>query len=378
MYDVIIVGARCAGAATAMLLARAGHRVLLLDRMPFPSDTLSTLYIHQPGVARLDRWGVLDQVLATGCPLITRITFHLPGACLSGPAPAFGSIAGGCAPRRRTLDHLLVQAAVAAGAEFRPRATVLDLVWKDGAVAGVRHGSRRGGQVVERARLTVGADGRHSTVARLVRTPYVRQDPALTCFYYTYWSGIPEQGLRLHFLHGAGTACVPTQDGLTLIALQFRPDGSVAPQDRERLYQGRLRRNGEQFRRQLADGRQEDRLYCCADQPNFFRRAHGPGWALVGDAAHNKDPITARGITDAFLQAEMLADRLSIPLDDPREVEAALSRYGRDLLCQFTPAYESALRTARLDADELPPDLVQHQHDPVYVDRFLRRYGGIP
>lgn len=378
VFDVIVVGARCAGAATAMLLARAGHKVLLLDRADFPSDTLSSHYIHQPGLAHLHRWGLLEDVLATGCPTLTHLSFQLPGARLAGPAPAFGAIAGVCAPRRHILDHLLIQAAVRAGAEFRPHTTVLDLHRLDGVVAGVVHGTRHGTRHVERARLVVGADGRNSTIARLVHAPYLRQDPKLTHTYYTYWSGIPQEGLRFSIVQGAGSACFPTHDGLTVIALAFPPASRpIAGRDRQQTYLNLLRQTSPELAQQLADAHQEERLYCCADQPNFFRQPHGPGWSLVGDAAHTKDPGTARGITDAFTQADMLAGHLNIPLEDHHRLAKALAQYSQALPRGFDASYRYTMFAARLDVDHRRPELIDNQHDPAYVDRFLRVFAGI-
>ncbi|MEV5573422.1 NAD(P)/FAD-dependent oxidoreductase [Spirillospora sp. NPDC052269] len=378
MYDVIVVGARCAGAATAMLLAQAGHRVLLVDRARFPSDTPSTHYIHQPGLVHLHRWGLLEKVLATGCPSLTRARIHAPGARLTGPAPTLGAVTGGCAPRRHILDHILIRAAIRAGAEFRPRTTVLDLHRQDGAITGIVHGTRHAKQYVERAHLVVGADGRNSTVARLARAPYLQQDPELTYTYYTYWSGLPDQGLRLYLTQGAGTLCLPTHDNLTLVGLAFsRSDGPVANHDRQRAYLDRVRRTSPELQQQLADAHQEEPLFCCADQPNFFRHAHGPGWTLVGDAAHTKDPISAKGITDAFIQADMLADHLNIPLDDHHLVTKALTRYAQQLPRDFTAAYQRTLLAARMDINRYHQEMIDKQHDPTYLDRYLRTYAGM-
>lgn len=378
MYDVIVVGARCAGAATAQLLARAGHKVLLLDRARFPSDTLSTHYIHQPGLARLHRWGLLEEVLATGAPLLTRFSFHAPGARLTGPAPVLGPITGGCAPRRYALDHLLVQAAIRNGAEFRPATNVTALEWENGRVIGIRHGTRHGPSTLERAHLVIGADGRNSTVARLARAPYLRRDSRLSRTYYTYWSGIPDQGLRTYGQQGTGTACVPTQDGATLIAVaSSRTLPATIDGDRHRAYQQMLRRSSPELNEQLADAKQEDRLYCCADQPNFFRQPHGPGWALVGDAAHTKDSINARGITDAFIQSEMLVEHLDGPIEHADRVADALATYALRLREKFSQAYEQALLTARLDIDRYRSDMIDNQHDPVFTDRWFRTFAGI-
>ena len=171
MYDAIVVGARCAGSPTAMLLARAGYRVLLVDRAGFPSDTLSTHYIHQPGVARLRRWGLLDRVVATGCPPARRMTFDVGPFALSGaPTPADGADAA-YAPRRYLLDQILLEAASAAGAEVRERFSVGELLIEDGRVTGIRGRQAGGATVTERAAIVIGADGMRSRVARAVGAP---------------------------------------------------------------------------------------------------------------------------------------------------------------------------------------------------------------
>jgi flavin-dependent dehydrogenase len=127
MYDVIVVGARCAGSPTAMLLARKGYRVLV-DRTSFPSDTLSTHYIHQAGGARLKQWGLLDALVASNCPPIREQTFDVGPFALVGTPPPADGVADAYAPRRTVLDQLLVESASAAGAEVRERFTVRELV----------------------------------------------------------------------------------------------------------------------------------------------------------------------------------------------------------------------------------------------------------
>src|SRR5690349_11462940 len=138
MYDAIVVGARCAGSPTAMLLARKGYRVLLLDRASFPSDTLSVHYIHQPGVAALARWGLLETVIATGCPPVRQQRIDLgPFALVGAPSPADG-IADAYAPRRTVLDTILIEAAAAAGAEVRQRFSVQEILMDGERVTGIR------------------------------------------------------------------------------------------------------------------------------------------------------------------------------------------------------------------------------------------------
>ena len=194
MHDVIIIGARCAGATTGMLLARKGYRVLIADRATFPSDTMSTHWLHEPAVATLREWGLLDAVLATGCPPIERMRFDVGPFALRG-APVSPAGVPALAPRRIVLDDVLVQAARAAGAEVREGFPVHELTRADdGRVTGVRGG--RGSGTLEQARLVIGADGLHSLVARAVDAHTYDAEPPIECLYYAYWSGLPTEGVE--------------------------------------------------------------------------------------------------------------------------------------------------------------------------------------
>ena len=198
MYDAIVVGARCAGSPLAMLLARKGYKVLLLDKSTFPSDTLSTHHIHQPGVARLKRWRLLGRVQASNCPPTTKIRFDVgPFALVGTPPPADGN-AEAYAPRRRVLDKILVDAAVEAGAELREGFSVEELTTEGSLVSGIRGSGNDGRTLQERARIVIGADGAHSLVARDVQAPVYLDRGMLTCNYYSYWSGVPVEGVELY------------------------------------------------------------------------------------------------------------------------------------------------------------------------------------
>lgn len=169
-YDAIIVGARCAGAPTAMLLARQGYRVLLLDKVSFPSDTPSTHFIWHSGVAKLKQWGLLDRVRASNCPSVTRISLDLGEFVLRGtPSPTNDGISEAYGPRRTVLDKILVDAAMEAGVEFRPQFDVQELLFENGQVVGIRGRTANGAPVTERGRIVIGADGRNSMVARAVK-----------------------------------------------------------------------------------------------------------------------------------------------------------------------------------------------------------------
>ena len=325
MYDAIIVGARAAGSPTAMLLARKGHRVLLVDRANFPSDTLSTHYIHQPGVARLRRWGLLDSLMATGCPPSRHLTFDVgPFALTGAPLPTDG-VTEAYAPRRTVLDALLVESAAAAGAEVRTGFSIDELLFEDGAVVGVRSGN-----AVERARVVIGADGRNSLVARAVHAPEYDARPGLACAYYTYWGGVDEGDVELYPREGRMVmGGAPTNDGLRIVIVFWpKEEFHTVRADVERSFHDALAL-APPLAERLATGERADRFYGIGDLPFYYRTPFGPGWALVGDAAYHKDPITAQGITDAFRDADLLADALDAGFAGTRPLNEALADYER-------------------------------------------------
>ena len=210
-YDAIVVGARCAGSPTAMLLARSGHRVLLVDRATFPSDTLSTHAIHAPGVAALRRWGLLDAVIATGCPPIETYSFDFGFFTITGtPRPWEGSSVG-YAPRRFLLDKILLDAAADAGVQVQEHFSVDELLVEDGVVVGVHGHDADGTAAAHRARVVVGADGRQSRVARAVQAEQYLEKPRLQWAYYTYWRDLPVDGFSHRHPPRPGLGCLPDQ-----------------------------------------------------------------------------------------------------------------------------------------------------------------------
>ncbi len=327
-YDVIVVGSRCAGSPTAMLLARLGHRVLLVDKSHFPSDTVSTHHVHQSGTAALARWGLLDRVRMSGCPPIQEIEFDIEGIRFAGTPPPSDGVGQAFSVRRRVLDAILVESAIEAGTEFRERFTVKELVFDRDRVVGIRGRTRGGGPVTDRAALVVGADGVRSTVARLARASRYRQIAPITHAYYAYWSGVPMEALEFHGRSGFGLAAAPTNDGLVMVAGAWTTrEFPEIRHDLEGIYRAAIAACSGLADRVFA-GRREERIVGMSRLPNFFRQAAGPGWVLVGDAGYHKDPTPAQGIADAFRDAESVAGAIHEGLTGG-EMDRRLVDFGR-------------------------------------------------
>ena len=352
MYDAIVVGARVAGSPTAMLLARHGYRVLLLDKDSFPSDTMSTHYIHQPGIARLGRWGLLERLRATNAPPITKMTMSMGGMTISPPPPEGDTQEAWC-PRRVVLDKILVDAAVEAGAELRENFTVRELLRDGETVRGIR-GGPADDLVAEDARIVIGADGMHSFVAKSVQAPEYRNIPSLTFGYYAYWSGVPHDGAEIHMLDECGVLIFPTNDDCLCIAAGSGIEGfHDFRQDVEGNYL-RILNMVPGLDERLRQGKRETRILGTADQPNFFRKPYGPGWALVGDAGYHRDFITGLGITDAFRDADLLAAAIHDGFSGKRPLEEALADYERERNEIATPLFEFTTALAGMKEPPAP------------------------
>jgi len=379
MYDAIIVGARCAGSPLAMLLARKGYRVLLLDKASFPSDTISTHHIHQPGVARLQRWGLLEKLRASNCPPTKQIKFDVgPFALVGSPTPA-GETAEAFAPRRRVLDKILVDAAVEAGAELRERFTVEELTADGGAITGIRGHDTNGSTVTEHARIVIGADGARSLVAEAVNAPIYFDRGMLTCSYYSYWSGVQHEGVELYPRAGRTIVVDKTNDGLSLICTVFpKEEFDHIRSNIEGEYLRTIQQNAPALFERLKYAKREERFAGTGFLPNFFRRPYGHGWALVGDAGYVKDPILAQGITNSFSHAEMLAEALDEAFLGLRDMEEALADYEHRRNNEVLPMFEHNTQLAMLEPP--PPEMVALLNalrgNRNEIDRFLGTVAG--
>lgn len=349
MYDAIVIGARCGGSPTAMLLARKGYRVLLVDRATFPSDTFRLHFVQLTGVACLERWGLLGRVVSSNCPPVRTRTVDLGDFPLTGePAPLEGLAASYC-PRRTVLDKILVDAAVEAGAELREGFAAQEIEFDGDRVTGIRGRSAGGGAVIERARIVIGADGMHSLVARMVDAPVYQAGPALACYYASYWSGVPREGFELYWRDRRALFIFPTNDDLTCITVGWPHRAFPAVRTAlEASFLGALALVPE-LAEQVRVGRRVEPYRGTADLPTFFRRPYGSGWALVGDAGYHKDPFLARGISDAFVSAELLVEALDAGFAGRRPLAEALADYERRRNDAMRPLDELNLQLAALE-----------------------------
>ena len=381
MYDVIIVGARCAGAPAAMLLGRKGYKILLVDRATFPSDIPHGHFIHRHGPARLDRWGLLDRIVSSGCPPVTSIIVDLGDFPLAGEGLTVDGVALGYGPRRSALDKTLVDAAVEAGVELRQGFSVEDVIVEDDRVTGIRGRSSGGARITEQARVTVGADGRHSRLAAAVRAPMYDAAPAVACWYFSYWSGIATGRFEMYARRDKAIFVFPTNDGLTGIFAGWPIDRLPRVRAGIDAHFNAAFSEVPELAERVRCGRREERFFGATDVPNFFRKPYGPGWALVGDAGCHKDPYLALGICDAFRDVEWLVDALDTGLSGGGDMQQALQEYERRRNDASRQDYWQNLNAARFTP---PPDEVYRIRAAVRGNQdattqfFLAHEGLIP
>jgi menaquinone-9 beta-reductase len=309
-FDVVVIGARAAGAATAMLLARQGLDVLLVDRGSYGSDTLSTHALMRGAVLQLHRWGLLPRVVESDTPAVRRTAFHYGEQVVDIAIKASHGVEALYAPRRTVLDPILVDAARDAGAEVRFHTGLVELVRRaDGRVTGVVLKGPDGRHATVMADLVIGADGTSSTVGRLAGAAFEHRGRNATAVIYGYWAGMADAGYHWHYRPGTSVGVIPTTGGRHCVFAAMPParlKGAAGTQ-MAALYREVLEECEPGLAAALDGCTLDGRLIAFAGRAGFLRQCHGPGWALVGDAGYFKDPITAHGITDAFRDAELLA-----------------------------------------------------------------------
>jgi flavin-dependent dehydrogenase len=378
MYDVIIIGARVAGSPTAMLLAQKGYKVLVVDRANFPSDTLSTHQIQITGGAQLQRWNLLDKIRATNCPPAHHVQFDLGWLTLRGEYPSLDGVDAVHSPRRTLLDKILVDAASARGAEVREGFSVEQVLFENGRVAGIRGRSKNGAAVTEHACIVIGADGQHSVVARAVQAAAYSTKPTLSCAYYTYFGDVPVSGGEIYARPRRAIGVWPTNDGLTMIYTAW----PIAE-----FHQYRADIEGNFFQtldlvpalaQRVRQGKRAERFLGTADLANFYRKPYGPGWALVGDAGYHKDPITGLGISDAFRDAELLAEAIHAGFAGQQTLDDALSNYEKWRNAASKAMYEFTMQLASFASPGAEQIALFEalRHNPTATNQFFGALTG--
>jgi flavin-dependent dehydrogenase len=372
-YDAVVVGARCAGAATAMLLARQGLDVLVVDKAQYGSDTLSTHALMRGAVMQLHHWGVLEAVKAAGTAPVRKTSFQYGDECLEVPIKESYGVDALYAPRRKVLDRILVDAGREAGAVFRFGCIVDGLTRNgDGTVTGITMRNANGHAERIAADIVIGADGTRSIVARETQAETLVEGMHAAAVVYGYFRGIEDDGYRWGFGRQVTSGVIPTNDGATLVfagvpkALYCGTFAGKIPQG----FMNVLDSLSPHLVRQVANAEQLGRLQGFTGLPGFMRQPFGPGWALVGDAGYFRDPITAHGITDALRDAELLAravigddgfgfaeyryfrDAVSRPLFDVTEAIAACD-WSLDDVKQHHVALNEAMKVETAFIDRL-------------------------
>ena len=354
-YDVIVVGARVAGASTAMLLARRGHRVLMVDRVKMPSDVVSTHAILRSGVLQLTRWGVLDRVIAAGTPPVRDITLGFGEERIPFRVRAEHGVDTLYAPRRHILDTILVEAAREAETEFIGETRMIDLLrGDDGQVCGIV--AKQGGQELTfTARMVIGADGVSSRTADLVGAASYESYPPTNAVTYAYYQGVEVAGFWFQFTPGVNAGIIPTNDGLCCV-FAGRPNDRIAEfrADSETEFSRLLTQSGPDLADRVSAGSRVSQFRGTPGLPGFIRQPWGPGWALVGDAGYTKDPISAHGISDALRDAELCARAVDQAINRPDETVEAMTEYQRRRDRLSLPMFQESQALARYqwDADE--------------------------
>jgi 2-polyprenyl-6-methoxyphenol hydroxylase-like FAD-dependent oxidoreductase len=359
MYDVVVVGARCAGASAAMLLARRGRKVLLIDRERFPSDKLmSTHLVWQSGVDCLKRWGLLEKLEATGCPPLREIELDMGQMALRGTAELRDCSAQAMfAPRRIVLDGLLISEAKAAGAEIVEGCRVRELLREGDRVTGAVYQDARRRRIEVPARLVIGADGLNSIVARLADAQEYNSRPKTQRMYFAYFRDLDLTAVEFSSRPGRMAFAWRTNDDEVVAGFCCRmADVGKLMGEPSQYFWKEMGTCAPDLCRRMRAGRQTTPVRSGSVR-SFMRTAGGPGWALAGDAGINMDPISAAGITNALLQAEMLAELIDSGLTDGN-VDAAVKRFARERDARFGPFYEFTCEMAKLQP-ETPEEIVQ-------------------
>jgi menaquinone-9 beta-reductase len=320
--DVVVVGARVAGSPAATELAKRGRKVIVLDAGTFPSDTLSTHVIFPSCVAELNALGALEPLLATGSPTHPYVVMNHGGIDVSWHYTPVDGFNYGMCPRRVVLDNVLVETARKAGADVREATKFTGVEWKAGRVSAVTWQDRKGNTGTIDTKLLIGADGRRSTVAEAVGAgkPYRRDENGRGLVFMYVDDPYPADSKERQTLYQWRVGDTlgmyfPTCDNGGLI-LFMPPREQVAAFDQGLVHWNERLEQYPLLKKRIAGGAPRTKLRKAADPFSYFRRSSGPGWALVGDAGHFKDPVIAQGVRDAIYYGRRLGMAAAGALDN--------------------------------------------------------------
>lgn len=350
MHDIIVVGARCAGAAVSMLLARRGYRVLMIDKDPRDVEMKhSTHFVQAPGVAKLRQWGLLPE-LEAACAGFDIYDFDFGTVRIQGRPPAVDGDARAFGPRRYVLDPILVGAAEAAGVHYRSATQVTALMRDGERVTGVVALGEDGTQIQLPARIVIGADGPGSTVAKLVNAAHYHEAAAQQVTMWGYWGGIDSDRLRFSTRPGLGLYSGPTHTDQVLVGVNWVMSSYKSLDgNKESAYHACISDLDPVLAERLRDAELTEPLRIGSTR-NFLRVPHGPGWVLVGDAGHKKDPCTAQGISDAFIDADECAAVIDRGLRGEVELDAELRAWHKARDVRLVPLHQMTIQLANFPA----------------------------
>ncbi|MEX0788932.1 MAG: NAD(P)/FAD-dependent oxidoreductase [Anaerolineales bacterium] len=352
-YDVIVVGSRIGGGFTAALLGDQGHRVLVLERAAFPSDTLSTHFFRAPTLRALKQIGLLEKVQAVA-PRLTVDFNVVDGIAFPEPVDGPEDFPYYLCVRRITLDGLLAERLrQTSGVDLREHSRVEALTSEGSRVVGAKWTGPEGKEQA-RARVVVGADGLRSVVAAQVHPAYEHQEPVRRAMYYAYVRGLPGQEGPAAEFHYRGDHLVyafPCDGDLTLLAAsvpvsefdEFRHQpGARLWQELHAMTQIGPRLNG---------AVREGPVRGTGSIPGYLRYPYGPGWALVGDAGMVMDPWSGQGIDQASTHAVILARQIQAFLAGESDWDSSMREYHRERNAFSEKTYH---RTCRFSQDLRP------------------------
>jgi flavin-dependent dehydrogenase len=390
-FDIVVVGSGVAGAPAAMLLARAGHKVLLVDRQVFPRDTLSTHFIWPRGVSYLNRWGLAEPIFKE-TPHFTTLEMNVEGISLKGSVPlshlearfrqlhgdSRGVTAMYCGPRRHFLDTFLQDEARKAGADVRDGTSFAGPMVEGGTVKGIHAVDATGKPFSVNARLVIGADGMHSTFAKKIGAHTTHSWELSTFAYWGYFSGIQRDELAFYRRGRLGMAIFPTSGG-THMVLAYGPTGwwNDFRKDAENNLYKTVAFCSPEIGAQVRDGKSEEPFKACGHMPAFHRELWGPGWVLIGDAGSFKDQATAIGITHAFRDAELVSNFIHKAFIGQMTMEAALTEYASVRAADYMDYFNLVCQVAEMNVYQRPEiEFFYGIHrDQVRVDNIISQFG---